>query len=270
LTIRRPRITIDGFIKPPLTDPETMHKLVLIRHGQSQWNLENRFSGWADLDLTEQGIAEAKEAGALLKEAGFHFDVAHTSVLKRAVRTLWHVQDAMDLMWIPVHTDWRLNERHYGGLTGLNKAETAAKYGEDQVKIWRRSYDIPPPPMERASNPSLTDPRYANLDPALIPDTECLKDTVARVLPYWHETLAPAIRAGQRVVVAAHGNSLRALIKYLDGISDADIVELNIPNGVPLVYEFDDELKPLRHYYLGDAEAIAAKMAAVANQGKAK
>ena len=247
-----------------------MHKLVLIRHGQSQWNLDNRFSGWADVDLTVQGIAEAQEAGKLLKEAGFSFDVAHTSVLKRAVRTLWHVQDAMDQMWIPVVTDWRLNERHYGGLTGLNKAETAAKYGEDQVKIWRRSYDIPPPPLERAMNESVHDPRYATLDPKNIPDTECLKDTVARVLPYWHELLAPTIRAGKRVVVAAHGNSLRALVKYLDHISDDDIVELNIPNGVPLVYEFDAELKPIKHYYLGDAAAIEAKMAAVASQGKAK
>jgi 2,3-bisphosphoglycerate-dependent phosphoglycerate mutase len=247
-----------------------MHKLVLIRHGQSQWNLDNRFSGWADVDLTEQGMAEAREAGRLLREGGYRFDVAHTSVLKRAVRTLWGVQDEMDLMWIPVLTDWRLNERHYGGLTGLNKAETAAKYGEDQVKIWRRSYDIPPPPLDRAANESVHDPRYAGLDPKDIPDTECLKDTVARVLPYWHEVLAPAIRAGQRVLVAAHGNSLRALVKYLDGISDQAIVELNIPNGVPLVYEFDDELKPLNHYYLGDADAIAAKMAAVANQGKAK
>lgn len=247
-----------------------MHKLVLIRHGQSQWNLENRFSGWADVDITEQGAAEAREAGELLKQAGYQFDMAHTSVLKRAVHTLWGVLDAMDMTWLPVHTDWRLNERHYGALTGLNKAETAAKYGDEQVKVWRRSYDIPPPPLDRAANEAVHDPRYAALEPQQIPDTECLKDTVARVLPYWHEVLAPAIKAGQRVVVAAHGNSLRALVKYLDGISDADIVELNIPNGVPLVYEFDDNLSPLRHYYLGDAEAIAAKMAAVANQGKAK
>ncbi|WP_017463312.1 2,3-diphosphoglycerate-dependent phosphoglycerate mutase [Dyella ginsengisoli] len=247
-----------------------MHKLVLIRHGQSQWNLDNRFSGWADVDLTAQGVAEAREAGALLKEAGYRFDVAHTSVLKRAVRTLWGVQESLDQMWIPVVTDWRLNERHYGALTGLNKAETAAKYGEDQVKIWRRSYDTPPPPLERADNEALSDPRYAGLDPELIPDTECLKDTVARVLPYWHEVLAPAIRSGQRVVVVAHGNSMRALVKYLDNISDEEIVEVNIPNGIPLVYEFDAELRPIRHEYLGDAEAIAAKMAAVANQGKAK
>jgi 2,3-bisphosphoglycerate-dependent phosphoglycerate mutase len=247
-----------------------MHKLVLIRHGQSQWNLDNRFSGWADVDLTALGMAEAQEAGRLLQAEGFAFDVAHTSVLKRAVRTLWGVQDAMDLMWLPVLTDWRLNERHYGALTGLNKAETAAKYGEDQVKIWRRSYDIPPPPLERSANDSVHDPRYATLDPKEIPDTECLKDTVARVLPYWHEVLAPAIRAGQRVLVAAHGNSLRALVKYLDDISDEAIIELNIPNGVPLVYESDEQLKMVRHYYLGDADAIAAKMAAVANQGKAK
>jgi len=246
-----------------------MHKLVLIRHGQSQWNLENRFSGWADVDLTEQGIAEAREAGLLLKEAGHRFDVAHTSVLKRAVRTLWHTQDAMDHMWIPVRTDWRLNERHYGALTGLNKSETAAKYGDEQVKVWRRSYDIPPPALERSANEALHDPRYEELDPACIPDTECLKDTVARVIPYWEEVLAPTIKTGQRVLLVAHGNSIRALVKYLDNISDEAIVELNIPNGVPLVYEFDENLKPLRHAYLGDADAIAAKMAAVANQGKA-
>ncbi len=247
-----------------------MHKLVLIRHGQSQWNLDNRFSGWADIDLTPQGVAEATEAGALLKAAGHAFDVAHTSVLRRAVRTLWGVQEALEQMWLPVLTDWRLNERHYGALTGLNKAEVAAKYGDAQVKIWRRSYDIPPPPLPREANESVHDPRYASLDPAEIPDTECLKDTVARVLPYWHEVLAPAIRSGQRVLVVAHGNSLRALVKYLDGISDEAIVEMNIPNGVPLVYEFDEQLKPLRRDYLGDAAEIAAKMAAVANQGKAK
>ena len=247
-----------------------MHKLVLIRHGQSQWNLDNRFSGWADVDLTAQGVAEATAAGQLLRESGYAFDTAHTSVLKRAVRTLWGVQDAMDQMWLPVLTDWRLNERHYGALTGLNKAETAAKYGADQVKVWRRSYATPPPPLERSANESIHDPRYASLKPAQIPNTECLKDTVARVLPYWYDMLAPAIRDGQRVLVVAHGNSLRALIKYLDGISDEAIVELNVPNGVPLVYEFDDNLKPLRHYYLGDAAAIEAKMAAVANQGNAK
>ena len=247
-----------------------MHKLVFIRHGQSQWNLDNRFSGWADVDLTAQGEGEATEAGRLLKDSGYGFDVAHTSVLKRAVRTLWGMQDAMDAMWLPVLTDWRLNERHYGALTGLNKADTAARFGEAQVKIWRRSYDVPPPALERAANAAVNDPRYATLAPEQIPDTECLKDTVARVMPYWHETLAPAIRAGQRVLVVAHGNSLRAMIKYLDNISDAAIVELNVPNGVPLVYEFDDSLQPLRHYYLGDAAAIAAKAAAVANQGKAK
>jgi len=247
-----------------------MHKLVLIRHGQSQWNLDNRFSGWADIDITAAGMAEAQEAGRLLRAEGYTFDVAHTSVLKRAVRTLWGVMDTMDLMWVPVLTDWRLNERHYGALTGLNKAETAAKYGDEQVKIWRRSYDIPPPALPRDANEAVADQRYATLDPALIPDTECLKDTVARVLPYWHEVLAPAIRAGQRVLVVAHGNSLRALIKYLDGISDQAIVEMNVPNGVPLVYEFDDAMRPLRSYYLGDSAAIAAKMAAVANQGKAK
>ena len=247
-----------------------MHKLVLIRHGQSQWNLDNRFSGWADIDLTELGEAEAKAAGSLLKESGYAFDVAHTSLLKRAVRTLWGVQDAMDQMWIPVLTDWRLNERHYGALTGLNKAEVAAKYGDDQVKIWRRSYDIPPPPLERSANESVHDPRYATMRPSDIPDTECLKDTVARVVPYWHDVLAPAIKAGQRVLVVAHGNSLRALVKYLDEISDEAIVEMNIPNGIPLVYEFDEQLKPLRSYYLGDAAEIEAKMAAVANQGKAK
>ncbi len=247
-----------------------MYKLVLIRHGQSQWNLDNRFSGWADVDLTAQGLVEAQDAGRLLKAEGYSFDVAHTSVLKRCVRTLWGVQDVMDLMWLPVLTDWRLNERHYGALTGLNKAETATKYGEDQVKIWRRSYDIPPPPLERAANESVHDPRYASLAPQDIPDTECLKDTVVRVQSYWHNALAPAIRAGQRVLVVAHGNSMRALVKFLDDISDDAIVDLNIPNGIPLVYEFDEQLKPLRHYYLGDAQAIAAKMAAVANQGKAK
>ena len=247
-----------------------MHKLVFIRHGQSQWNLDNRFSGWADVDLTAQGEVEATDAGRLLKDAGYAFDVAHTSVLKRAVRTLWGMQDAMDAMWLPVLTDWRLNERHYGALTGLNKADTAAKYGEAQVKVWRRSYDVPPPALERATNPAVNDPRYATLAPSQIPDTECLKDTVARVMPYWHEVLVPAVQAGQRVLVVAHGNSLRALIKYLDKVSDEDIVGVNVPNGVPLVYEFDDNLQPSRHYYLGDAAAIAAKTAAVANQGKAK
>lgn len=245
-----------------------MHKLVLIRHGQSEWNLANRFTGWADVDLTEQGIAEARAAGELLKREGFQFDLAHTSVLTRSVRTQWLIQDVMDLLWLPVHTDWRLNERHYGALTGLNKAETAAKYGDEQVHIWRRSYDTPPPPLQPEDNTAAHDPRYARLTADQIPLTECLKDTVDRVLPYWHDTLAPAIRAGRQVLVTAHGNSMRALIKYLDDISDADIVGLNIPNGIPLVYEFDDGLKPLKREYLGDADAIAAKAAAVANQGK--
>ena len=246
-----------------------MHKLVLIRHGQSQWNLENRFTGWADVDLTEQGVAEAREAGRMLAEAGFDFDLAHTSVLKRAVRTQWHVQEVMDRMWLPVVTDWRLNERHYGALTGLNKAETAAKYGDEQVHLWRRSYDTPPPEMKPEDNVFADDPRYRRLKPSQVPLTECLKDTVARVLPYWHESLAPAIRAGHRVLVTAHGNSMRALVKYLDGISDADIAGVNIPNGVPLVYEFDTDMQPVKHYYLGDPEELAAKMQAVANQGKA-
>jgi len=243
-----------------------MYKLVMIRHGQSAWNLENRFSGWADVDLSEQGIAEAREAGRLLKEAGFTFDLAHTSYLKRAVRTLWHVQDEMDLMWVPVVTDWRLNERHYGALTGLNKAETAAKYGNEQVHIWRRSYDTPPPALEAGAKSFADDARYEGID---VPLTECLKDTVARVLPYWNEQIAPAILSGQRVLIAAHGNSIRALVKYLDGIADEDIVGVNIPNGIPLVYELDKDLKPIKSYYLGDAEAAAKAAAAVANQGKA-
>ncbi|HET7561516.1 MAG TPA: 2,3-diphosphoglycerate-dependent phosphoglycerate mutase [Rhodanobacteraceae bacterium] len=245
-----------------------MHTLVMIRHGQSLWNKENRFTGWADVDLTGQGRDEAREAGELLKREGYTFDVAHTSVLTRAVHTLWGVQDAMDLAWLPVVTDWRLNERHYGALTGLNKAEIAAKHGDEQVHIWRRSYDVPPPPLDPGHNVYATDPRYAKLEPAQVPLTECLKDTVARVLPYWHEVLAPAIRSGQRVVVVAHGNSMRALVKYLDGISDAEITGVNIPNGVPLVYRFDADMRPVEHFYLGDAEAIAAKAAAVANQGR--
>jgi 2,3-bisphosphoglycerate-dependent phosphoglycerate mutase len=249
---------------------DAMYTLVMIRHGESLWNRENRFTGWADVDLSEQGRTEAREAGELLKREGYMFDVAHTSVLKRAVHTLWGVQDAMDLAWIPVLTDWRLNERHYGALTGLNKADIAAKHGDEQVHIWRRSYDVPPPPLDPAENFSANDPRYAKLDPAQVPLTECLKDTVARVLPYWHEALAPAILAGQRVLVSAHGNSMRALVKYLNGISDDAITGLNIPNGVPLVYEFDEALKPVRHFYLGDAAAIAAKEAAVANQGRAR
>ncbi|HEX5959964.1 MAG TPA: 2,3-diphosphoglycerate-dependent phosphoglycerate mutase [Rhodanobacteraceae bacterium] len=247
-----------------------MHTLVMIRHGQSLWNKENRFTGWADIDLSEQGRIEAREAGELLKKEGYAFDIAHTSVLKRAVHTLWGVQDAMDLAWLPVVTDWRLNERHYGALTGMNKAEIAAKHGDEQVHIWRRSYDVPPPPLDPADNFCADDPRYARLDPGQIPLTECLRDTVARVLPYWHELLAPAIHGGQRVLLVAHGNSMRALVKYLDGISDADIADLNIPTGVPLVYEFDDAMNPVKHFYLGDAEAIAAKAAAVAAQGRAK
>ncbi|MDM0038090.1 2,3-diphosphoglycerate-dependent phosphoglycerate mutase [Variovorax sp. J22G21] len=247
-----------------------MHKLVLIRHGESTWNLENRFTGWTDVDLTDTGVEQAKQAGRLLKAEGYEFDVACTSVLKRATRTLWHTLDELDRTWLPVVHSWRLNERHYGGLQGLNKAETAKKYGDEQVLVWRRSYDTPPPPL------ALDDPRsergdvrYARLAPEQIPLTECLKDTVARVLPFWNESMAPAIRSGRRLVVAAHGNSIRALVKYLDGISDSDIVGLNIPNGIPLVYELDDELKPLRHYYLGDAEAAAKAAAAVASQGKA-
>ncbi|HEU4851583.1 MAG TPA: 2,3-diphosphoglycerate-dependent phosphoglycerate mutase [Telluria sp.] len=248
-----------------------MYKIVFMRHGESTWNRENRFTGWTDVDLTEQGMAEARAAGQILKDEGFTFDLAYTSVLKRAVRTLWLTMDEMDLMWIPVRNDWRLNERHYGALQGLDKAETAAKFGDQQVLVWRRSYDIPPPPLspddERAS---FGDPRYANVPREQVPLTECLKDTVARVMPAWEEDIAPAIRAGRKILISAHGNSLRALIKMLDGISDSDIVGLNIPNGQPLVYELDADLKPIRHYYLGDQEAIAAKMHAVANQGKAK
>ncbi|TKC89562.1 2,3-diphosphoglycerate-dependent phosphoglycerate mutase [Trinickia terrae] len=247
-----------------------MHKLVLIRHGESTWNKENRFTGWVDVDLTEQGNREAQQAGRLLKEAGFTFDIAYTSVLKRAIRTLWHVQDQMDLMYLPVVHSWRLNERHYGALSGLNKAETAAKYGDEQVLVWRRSYDTPPPALDPSDErTSYADPRYAKVSREELPLTECLKDTVARVLPIWNESIAPAIKAGKKVVIAAHGNSLRALIKYLDGISDEEIVGLNIPNGVPLVYELDADLKPIRHEYLGDPEAIAKAQAAVAKQGKA-
>ena len=244
-----------------------MHTVVLLRHGESTWNQENRFTGWTDVDLSEKGRGEAIDAGRLLKEGGYVFDLAFTSVLKRAIRTLWTTLDALDLMWIPVTKSWRLNERHYGALQGLNKAETAAKHGDAQVKIWRRSYDIPPPPLS-ADDPrhSARDPRYANLSPAEIPLTESLKDTVARFLPYWHDSIAPAVRSGQRVIVAAHGNSLRALVKYLDDIPDDVIVELNIPTGIPLVYELDDKLKPIRHYYLGDPEAAARAAASVAAQ----
>ena len=248
-----------------------MYKLVLVRHGESIWNLANRFTGWTDVGLSERGVKEATEGGKLLKEGGYVFDVAYTSVLKRAIKTLWIVLEEMDLMWIPVYNSWRLNERHYGALQGLNKAETAALHGDDQVKVWRRSYDVPPPALAK-DDPRYpgNDPRYANLDPKDVPATECLKDTVARMLPYWFETIAPAIKSGKRVLVAAHGNSLRALVKYLDNISDEAIVELNIPTGVPLVYELDDDLKPIKHYYLGDPEAVAKAAAAVAAQGKKK
>jgi 2,3-bisphosphoglycerate-dependent phosphoglycerate mutase len=248
-----------------------MMKLVLVRHGESTWNKENRFTGWTDVDLSEKGRTEAKEAGVVLKAEGYTFDVAYTSVLKRAIRTLWSVLDEMDLMWIPVYRSWRLNERHYGALQGLNKAETAAKFGEGQVKIWRRSYDIPPPALTAADEryPG-HDPRYRNLSQAELPLTECLKDTVARFLPLWHETIAPDIHAGKKVLIAAHGNSLRALVKYLDQVSEQDIVELNIPTGMPLVYELDDQLKPLNRYYLGDPEKVKAAMEAVAAQGKKK
>ncbi len=247
-----------------------MHKLVLIRHGESTWNLENRFTGWTDVDLTSTGIEQAKNAGRLLKAEGYEFDLAYTSVLKRATRTLWLTLDEMDRTWLPVEHSWRLNERHYGGLQGLNKAETAKQYGDDQVLVWRRSYDTPPPALE-ATDPRSErgDIRYANLKDGEVPLTECLKDTVARVIPFWNDSIAPTIRSGKRVVIAAHGNSIRALIKYLDNISDDDIVGLNIPNGIPLVYELDDNLKPIRHYYLGDAEAAAKAAAAVASQGKA-
>ena len=248
-----------------------MHRLVLLRHGESTWNKENRFTGWTDVDLSERGRAEAAEAGRLLRESGYSFDLAYVSVLKRAIRTLNIALDALDELWIPVTKNWRLNERHYGALQGLNKAETAAQHGEAQTKIWRRSYDIPPPPLtlDDPRHPS-RDPRYASLDPSELPLTESLKDTVARFLPYWHGTIAPSIANGRRVVIAAHGNSLRALVKYLDNISEADIVELNIPTGIPLVYELDGSLKPIKHYYLGDADAAAAAAARVANQTSQK
>ena len=248
-----------------------MTKLVLLRHGESTWNKENRFTGWTDVDLSEKGTEEARKSGQILKKEGFVFEVAYTSVLKRAIRTLWIVMDEMDLMWIPVHRAWQLNERHYGALQGLNKAEMAAKYGEDQVLIWRRSYDIPPPALEKDDEryPG-KDPRYKDLAEKDLPLKESLKDTVARFLPYWHEVLAPVIKSGRRVLITAHGNSLRALVKYLDNISEADIVKLNIPTGIPLVYELDDDLKPLRSYYLGDPEEIKKAAQKVAEQGKAK
>ncbi|MGE5280408.1 MAG: 2,3-diphosphoglycerate-dependent phosphoglycerate mutase [Deltaproteobacteria bacterium] len=245
--------------------------VVLLRHGESTWNKENRFTGWTDVDLSEKGAQEAHQAGLTLKREGFVFDTAYTSVLKRAIRTLWITLDEMDLMWIPVHRSWRLNERHYGALQGLNKSETAAKYGEDQVLVWRRSYDIQPPALTK-EDPRYpgNDPRYTDMAAGDVPLTECLKDTVARFLPYWHETIAPAIQGGKRVLIAAHGNSLRALVKYLDGVSDDAIVKLNIPTGIPLVYELDKNLKPLGHRYLGDPEAVRKAMASVASQGKAK
>jgi 2,3-bisphosphoglycerate-dependent phosphoglycerate mutase len=246
-----------------------MYKLVLIRHGESTWNLENRFTGWTDVELTPLGITQAKNAGHLLKSEGYDFDVAYTSVLKRATHTLWHCLDAMDRTWLPVVHSWRLNERHYGALQGLNKAEVAKQYGDDQVLVWRRSYDTPPPTLS-VDDPRCerADPRYAKLQADQVPLTECLKDTVARVLPFWNEALAPGLRAGKRLVVAAHGNSIRALVKYLDDISDEDIVGLNIPNGIPLVYELDSQLKPITHYYLGDAAAAQRAAQAVAAQGK--
>jgi len=256
--------------KYPENGDGTMIKLVLLRHGESQWNRENRFTGWYDIDLTEQGRKEAANAGKLLWEGGFVFDVAYTSVLKRAIRTLWSVLDEMDLMWIPVFKSWRLNERHYGALQGLNKSETSQKYGEEQVLVWRRSYDTPPPALEKGDEryPG-SEPRYASLTESEVPLSECLKDTVDRFLPIWHETIAPEIRKGKKVIIAAHGNSLRALVKYLDKISEEDIVGVNIPTGIPLVYELDENLKALKSYYLGDQEALKKAVDAVASQGKA-
>jgi 2,3-bisphosphoglycerate-dependent phosphoglycerate mutase len=246
-----------------------MKRLVLLRHGQSTWNKENRFTGWTDVGLTERGEDEAKDAGRRMQEAGYSFDIAYTSVLKRAIKTLWIALEEMDLMWIPVRRSWRLNERHYGALQGLNKAETAAEHGEEQVKIWRRSYAVRPPELEPDDErfPG-NDPRYGDLAPDEIPLAECLKDTVERMLPYWHETIAPDVRVGKRVLIAAHGNSLRALVKHLDNVSDDEIVGLNIPTGIPLVYELNDDLTPIRSFYLGDAAAVAAAQQAVANQGK--
>jgi 2,3-bisphosphoglycerate-dependent phosphoglycerate mutase len=244
-----------------------MYKLVLVRHGQSTWNLENVFSGWTDVDLSEGGVREAEEAARLLQEDGYTFDVAYTSVLKRAIRTLWIILDKLDLMWLPVYRSWRLNERHYGALQGLNKTQTAQRHSPEQVHIWRRSWDVPPPPLTK-DDPRYPgrDPRYADLSEEEIPLTECLKDTVARMLPYWHETIAPQVKAGKKVIIVAHGNSLRALIKYLDDVSDEEIPDLNIPTGIPLVYELDEDLRPIRHYYLGDPETAAKAAAAVAAQ----
>ncbi|MFH1428511.1 MAG: 2,3-diphosphoglycerate-dependent phosphoglycerate mutase [Candidatus Margulisiibacteriota bacterium] len=248
-----------------------MYTLVLLRHGESTWNKENRFTGWTDVDLSEKGVIEANKAGQVLKEKGYIFDIAYTSVLKRAIRTLWIVLGQMDLMWIPVYRSWRLNERHYGALQGLNKAETAAKYGDDQVLIWRRSYSTPPPRLEETDDryPG-NDPRYKDVYKPDLPLAECLKDTVERFLPYWHETIVPTIKSGKKVIIAAHGNSLRAIVKYLDNISDDAIVELNIPTGMPLIYELDENLKTLNKYYLGDPLEVEKAMAAVANQGKSK
>jgi len=247
-----------------------MHKVVLLRHGESVWNKANLFTGWTDVDLSEKGVQEAEQAGETLLAEGYTFDVAYTSVLKRAIRTLWIVMDKMDLMWIPVHRHWRLNERHYGALQGLNKAETAKKYGEEQVLIWRRSYDIRPPALDESDEryPG-RDPRYADLSKDELPLTECLKDTVARFVPYWEQVIAPDVKSGRRVLIAAHGNSLRALVKYLDQVSDEEIVSLNIPTGIPLVYELDEDLRPLKHYYLGDPDAVRKAAEAVAKQGKA-
>jgi 2,3-bisphosphoglycerate-dependent phosphoglycerate mutase len=254
-----------------MTQEAVMYKIVLIRHGESTWNKENRFTGWTDVDLSEKGIEEAKKAAVYLKKEGYTFDLAYTSVLKRAIKTLFLVQEGMDLHWIPVIRNWRLNERHYGALQGLNKAETAAKYGDDQVKVWRRSYDTPPPPLELSDerHPA-KDARYAQLKKNETPATECLKDTVARVMPLWKKEIAPMIKKGKKIIIAAHGNSLRALVKYLDNISDKDITELNIPTAMPLVYELDKNLKPIKNYYLGDPEEVKKAMEAVANQGKAK
>ena len=248
-----------------------MHKVVLLRHGQSTWNMENKFTGWVDVDLSEKGIVEAKQAGKLLKTEGYTFDIAFTSLLKRAIRSLWIVLDELDLMWIPVVRHWRLNERHYGALQGLNKADTAAKYGDEQVQIWRRSYDIQPPALEKNDEryPG-KDPRYSELTESQLPLAECLKDTVERFVPYWKETIAPVVKEGNKVIIAAHGNSLRALVKYLDDVPEAEIVGLNIPTGVPLVYELDDNLRSIKSYYLGDPEEVAKASAAVAAQGKAK
>ena len=246
-----------------------MHRLVVIRHGQSTWNQDNRFTGWTDVDLSQQGVAEARAGGKLLSEEGFGFDLCYTSVLKRAIRTLWLVLDELDMMWLPVERHWRLNERHYGGLTGLDKVATAEKYGKEQVFIWRRSYDIPPPPVDPASEfNSGRDPRYGMLAPDVIPASECLADVVDRMLPYWFDAIVPDLAAGHSVLIAAHGNSLRALVKYLDGVSDEDIVRLNIPTGVPLVYELDNFLNPVRSRYLGDADEVQMAMQSVANQGK--